>query len=152
MEDDPIVRTSGQAILTITFISSPLGFNSERNPFSTIASGSIRPVMIFSTGKVPVDQRKCPAWTLGKCPDNRIHTSARLDRRWRFNTVLVAVRGPRRLAASPPSRWRMVSILRTTYARLGAGRPMAGAMEACAQTPDAHVGPWGLPMIQFPRD
>src|SRR5271155_119195 len=90
---DPPVRASGQAILTITFISSPLGFNSKRNPFSTIASSSIRPVMIFSTGKVPVDQRKCPAWTLGKCPDNRIHTSARLDRRWRFNKVLVFVGG-----------------------------------------------------------
>ena len=44
-----------QLMLTITFISWPLGLSSERNPFSTIASGSIRPVTIFSTGSLPLE-------------------------------------------------------------------------------------------------
>ena len=44
-----------QLMLTITFISWPLGLRSERNPFSTIASGSIRPVTIFSTGSLPLE-------------------------------------------------------------------------------------------------
>src|SRR5262249_27070604 len=43
-----------QDILTITFISAPLGLSSERKPLSTTASGSIRAVMIFSTGSLPL--------------------------------------------------------------------------------------------------
>ena len=42
-------------MFTITFISWPLGLSSERNPFSTIASGSMRPVTIFSTGNFPLE-------------------------------------------------------------------------------------------------
>ena len=48
-------RNSPQLMFTITFISWPLGLSSERNPFSTIASGSMRPVTIFSTGSLPLE-------------------------------------------------------------------------------------------------
>ena len=44
-----------QPMFTITFISWPLGLSSERNPFSTMASGSMRPVTIFSTGSLPLE-------------------------------------------------------------------------------------------------
>ena len=50
-DQDSDGRRNVSAILTITFISLPFGSSSERKPLSTIASGSIRPVMIFSTGK-----------------------------------------------------------------------------------------------------
>jgi hypothetical protein len=90
--------------------------------------------------------------SVGECPDNRIHTSARLDRRWRFNTVLllrVVRAAPRHLATPPPGSWRIASIHRTTYARLGAGHTMVGAI---AHGLRMHVSPRGLPMIQFPGD
>ena len=48
-------RQPRQLMFTITFISWPLGLSSERNPFSTIASGSMRPVTIFSTGSLPLE-------------------------------------------------------------------------------------------------
>src|SRR5271168_2846053 len=55
MRGDAKDRNWPQLMFTITFISWPLGLSSERNPFSTIASGSMRPVTIFSTGNFPLE-------------------------------------------------------------------------------------------------